>query len=91
VYKEAPGFRPGPLDRERRFRVYEEAPGFRPGPRITLDDVAGNEPGRDCSPRHRMPFRIQNALDDVAGNICPAPPGQPPRDAPAPPGLGFRV
>jgi len=32
VYKEAPGFHPGPRQRERRFRVYKEAPGLHPGP-----------------------------------------------------------
>jgi len=40
---------------------------------MRVDDVAGNGPGRNCPPRHRMPFNPSNegsdAMDDVAGNI----------------------
>jgi len=39
VYKEAPGFRPGPRERERDFRVYKEAPGFRAGPCAILRQI----------------------------------------------------
>ena len=35
-------------------------------------------PGGYCSPRHRMPFnsksKVTKALDDMATNICQAPP-----------------
>ena len=42
--------------------------------KTSVDDVAGNDPGRRCSPRHQMPFtletRVQTAFVDVASNIC---------------------
>ena len=40
---------------------------------MRVDDVAGDGPGRYCSPRHRMPFNstkrwFEMRVDDVAGN-----------------------
>jgi len=45
-----------------------------------LDDVAGNRPGRHCSPRYRMAFNsridVQDAFDDAASSIRQSlPPG----------------
>ena len=41
---------------------------------MRASDVADNDPGRCCSPCHRMPLntetRLQNASDDVASNVC---------------------
>ena len=43
---------------------------------MRIDDVAGNGPGRHCSPCHRMPFEsgFNMRVDDVAGHVRPAPP-----------------
>jgi hypothetical protein len=51
VCNEAPGFRPGPCERERRFRVYMEAPNSIPAPRdwqalLSGPYQAGEDAGR---------------------------------------------
>jgi len=45
---------------ERRARVYEQAPAFRRGTR----EITGCHLAKET--------RVQNALDDVASNICQA-------------------
>jgi len=70
VYKEAPGFGPGPRERERCGRVYKEAPGFRPAPRARERRYRVYKAAPGFRPGPRVSY-------DVASNSCQALPVTP--------------